>query len=98
MSIEELKTLSPNAKPYQFMPHGDFKVGDRVYFKYGGEHRSAIIQRFFNLQQGKSGYKVEETSVRVVDEQGQLAAWLHISNFSITNPDTATSGEGQNNE
>lgn len=94
MTIEQLKALSPNAKPYQFEQHGSFNVGDKVDFIFGGEHRTAIIQRFFNIGHGMSGYKVENTSVRVVDEDGQLAAWLNISNYTITNPEPATSGEG----
>lgn len=96
MTIQELKALSPNAKPYQFEQHGSFKVGDKVDFIFGGKHCSAIIQRFFNAEHGMSSYKLENTSVRVVDEDGQLAAWLNISNYTITTPETATSGEGQN--
>ncbi len=94
MTIEELKALSPNAKPYQFEQHAKFNVGDRVYFMYCGERCSAIIQRFFNLEHGKPRCNMDNTSVRLVDDYGRLVHWLNICKFSKSKPETATGGEG----
>jgi hypothetical protein len=92
MTITEAKLLYPSSKLEQFEPHGEYQVGDRVLGIPLGEteEQPGTIAKFF-----KPGSDAANCMVRIHWEDGEKGWKLMAKIKTFTNPEPATSGEGQ---